>query len=123
MLIIRREQFEAFRRSRIASFIRSITSRIEADPPPEARRFSAPERARIIEQGVGRAIVYDLRTPTQITAYLTLAFEFGVEFDRSSWARPILEDPELQAAARLELLLTEAAGRRQPAARSAASGR
>jgi hypothetical protein len=110
LLVLREQQVRALARAALPNWMANHLKQFFPRECAVLGEAGLRERER---EGIGRAVTHGFETEVQISQYVDLMFVFGADFDRDpelSWPRPILSDPTLSAAARIERLLE--AGRR-----------
>jgi hypothetical protein len=110
MLVIRDAQLRAMARAALPDW---ITKHLRQFFPRQCAALGEAGLRERVHEGVSRAVVYGFTTEVQISQYVDLMFVFGADFDTDpalSWPQPLLSDPTLPAALRMERLLE--AGRR-----------
>jgi hypothetical protein len=110
LLVLREQQVRALARAALPNW---MANHLKQFFPRECAVLGEAGLRERVREGIGRAVTHGFETEVQISQYVDLMFVFGADFDRHpelSWPRPILSDPTLSAAARIERLLE--AGRR-----------
>lgn len=108
MLVIRREQMEAFRVAAMQTFASEMVAHLAEFSPPVFRAAGEAQVRQMIGLGVERAASYGLRFRGPVRLYLELMMLFGCQFDSDPqypWAREILagHDEESQMECAREL--------------------
>jgi hypothetical protein len=110
VLVLREEQVRALARAALPQW---MANHLKQFFPRECTALGEGGLRERVREGIARAVSHGFVTEVQISQYVDLMFAFGADFDRDpefSWPQPILSDPTLSAAVRIERLLE--AGRR-----------
>jgi hypothetical protein len=93
MLILRDEQMRALARPGREAFEARLVANVEERFPDTCRSLGGDGTRKAVELAVTRAEGYGLETDRDVTAYVTLTFTFGRDFDRDPslpWAAATL---------------------------------
>ena len=108
MLIIRREQVEAFRRAAAQRFERDLAADLRRNYPAPSSRIDDEGMIRLIRDAEKRGASYGITTERDIATLAELDFNFGAPFERQKsceWAVPLLADQSLTPGSRLALIM------------------
>ena len=96
MLIIRKEQMEAFEQSAIRNFENEMVRHMKKFSPLHCKVIGDNGVREVIRLGIDRAEKYSLTNRGPVRFYIELMFMFGSDFDTDPqlpWAGKILNDP------------------------------
>ena len=112
MLVIRQEQMQVFRKYMLEGFERRmldyLAGRFPEVCPPENEKAVRES----VRKGIERAKTYGITIEYDVARYVELMFLFSEDFDTSpdtSWAMPILKDPDLGGHVKMDRLCEKAA--------------
>jgi len=94
MLIIRKEQLEAFSKQREESFVKELVRYVKKEFAEETGEAADEDIDAISRQAISRARGYGITERADICRFLNFMFIYGFEFDEDlPWAREILNTP------------------------------
>lgn len=121
MLIIRSDQKRAFPRAVEENLECRLVAHAQRVFPEQCERMGEPAVRERVRAGMAAARRWGIEGQYDVSRYVDLLFLLGPDFgadDGCPWARPILADPSLAPAARLDKLYERAreavAARRGP---------
>lgn len=123
MLVIRDAQMKAMARPAREHFAGEVRAHLQKYFPDECSLMGAGALDELIAHGIGRALARGFETERQVYKWLSLAIEFGRDFDSDPslpWVAEILsETTPMSPNGKLDLLVREALERagRAPASR------
>jgi hypothetical protein len=99
MLLIRKEQMDAFRHAALIAFENDMLKHLEKFSPPLFKAVKEDQMRKVIRLGMTRAKrLYDITFRGPVRLYLELMLLFGSYFDTDPqypWARRILADQQI----------------------------
>jgi len=104
MLIIREEQYEAFRQQARQRFRKKMLGHLRLLFAKEWEKKSDAEILGFIDQGVEKSLVYGLRTEYAIQRVLELMCEVSCGFDDPDWVKKILNSSALKERHKVDLI-------------------
>lgn len=113
MLVIRREQLEAFRRYMSGQFEDRMVAHLKRYFPDRCAPLSDEEVRESIRYGVERADAYEICIEQDVSRYINLMYILGRDFDRDPdlpWAQAILSGRALKRlkTVKMDVLYEEA---------------
>jgi hypothetical protein len=99
MLMIRKEQIDAFRRPAIQDFENRMIEHIAKFFPKQFAEFGEQKMRLTIQYGIKRAESYGIVAERDVCKYVNLMVACGRDFDRDPalpWARRVLYDPTVE---------------------------
>ena len=111
MLIIRKEQMEAFARQAREQFIHDSIAHIRTVLPDEYAFLGDSRVRESVDLALQRADGYGITDTYDVLRYLNLMYSLGFDFDRDEqydWAAGILTDKSLSSRTRMDLLVERA---------------
>jgi hypothetical protein len=108
MLIIRREQMEAFRKQRVIQFEAAKLTDVAKRFPSWYQEKGSDHALQLIRSGVSKAISYNVTGTKDISEFIDLMIRFGADFDTldsMAWETEALRDVDIPGNSRMELLL------------------
>jgi hypothetical protein len=103
MLIIRKEQREAFRQQRHQRFRVKMLEHLRSSFPDQWADKGEEEILRFVDQGLEKSQLYGLRTEYAIQRVLELICDFSHDFDTSEQIQNILNAPNLKERLKMDL--------------------
>ena len=107
MLIIRREQMDAFSPLIRKKFVDEVLAYIRGYYPEDCEALGDEQTRRAIDLGVDRAAAHGFDIKGDVCSYITLMFSLGSYFDEDPlvpWTAEVLEDKETDRSAVMERL-------------------
>lgn len=107
MLVIRKEQIEAFARVGLKKFEAKMVKHFHEVFPEWSKATGDEQLAEFVRHGVARAGNYGLIIELDVVRYLHVMQALGRDFDsseRTAWARPLLERKDITPADKMDLL-------------------
>ncbi len=102
---IPRAAMEAFENAARARFRAQARAHLAQASPARAAELGEEKMAAAIDRGIAQAIDYGILAERDIARFLELWFDAGFEpVRRWPWAKPILERPDLDGAAKMEFV-------------------
>lgn len=108
MLIIRREQVEAFRRAAAQRFEHDLVADLRRNYPGPSVRVGDEGLIKLIRDAEKRGAIYGITSEQDIATLAELDLSFGAPFERQKhceWAVPLLADKSLSPGGRLALIM------------------
>jgi hypothetical protein len=106
MLIVRRDQFDAFSVGDPARFIEQMRQHIVEAMPDEIRGIPRDLVSAMIATAIERARSHGLRTAEQIAGFVSVMFEIAPNFDEEPTLRTMLSNARVTPVERWESLFT-----------------
>jgi hypothetical protein len=111
MLIIRREQVDAFSPLIRKKFVDEVLEYIRGYYPEDCEALGDEQMRRAIDFGIDRAAAHGFDIKGDVCSYITLMFSLGSYFDEDPlvpWAAEVLEDNETDRSTVMERLYAKA---------------
>lgn len=109
-LRIRQEQLKAMSFPMWMDFATELTAHLRGEFPERAGEMTNEGLLELALEGIWRANAYGIKTQCNAARYVQLMMHYGKNFDSSPqvpWARPILRDPTLDGAQKMDRLFAE----------------
>jgi hypothetical protein len=107
MLVVRRQQLEAFRRSLTEGLLRRLATDLRRACPIETAAVPGDALRILIEAAMKRAKEFEIVAEADIRRYLPFVFRHGAAFDvqpETAWAVQILRRRDLEPHEKLNAL-------------------
>ncbi len=112
MLMIRKEQTEAFREYMLKKFENLQVTHLNKYYPEDFQALGEEDVREAIRYGIKQANTYNILIENDVSRYINLMFSFGRNFDTdldSGWAAEILNDESsLSGSVKMDRLYDEA---------------
>lgn len=107
MFKLRKQHLEAFEAQKTTAFTTRVIAHVKAVWPAECGELGDAGVAEMVSGAIQRGAALGLLAEFDLVRYVDLGFILVKDFEKhplSMWVRPILADPKLQPAAKINLL-------------------
>lgn len=114
MLELRAEQLEVLEQPRHERFVNEAVAYLHEVMPRRCQALGEDALRKSVLDAIEHGRAAGLTTEKQLLRYLNFKHVFGLRFEASpayGWAMEILDDPQLDAEAKLSLVVARARGR------------
>lgn len=94
MLTIRKEQLAVLTAEEMKKFENRLLVHVKKCFPEQYKAEGEAKIRKTLQYGVQRAAAHRFSSERDICKYIDLMLVFGSDFDRSSWASSVLDNPE-----------------------------
>ena len=108
MLIIRKEQKDAFTKYMVKQFEDRMVIYLRKHFPEDCQKMGEPDLRELIQKGFNDAASYGIEIECDVAKYIGFLFTFGSNFNtdaRFAWATEILKDETIRPTDRVNSLL------------------
>jgi hypothetical protein len=107
MFKLRKEHLDAFEAQVVKLFTTRVVAHLKAVWPDECKELGDAPLGELARKAIQRAAALGLSAELDVVRFVDLCFLLGVDFETNplaGWTRPILADPALSPAARMDML-------------------
>ncbi|HSP80697.1 MAG TPA: hypothetical protein VLQ93_19365 [Myxococcaceae bacterium] len=104
MLRISKKQADNFLLHDEAAFIDFIAQHLREESPELVDELPDDSLRSLIASGLARARMHELRSPEDLTAFVSIMFEIAPNFDEHPAIRKVLRDPDIPVDERMDAL-------------------
>lgn len=108
MLTIRKEQLAVLAAEEMRKFENRLLVHVKKCFPEQYREEEEAKIRKTLQYGVQRAAAHRFSCEREICKYIDLMLVFGSDFDRSSWASSVLDNPEIGPKRKMKQLFKAA---------------
>lgn len=107
MLVIRKAQMEAFRKTMQYSFAVRMAKHVKLNYPSLVDSLGEDGITRLVNYGMGKCDKYGIEMEVDVTFYIVLMCEYSEDFEETpsmEWARAILENTHFSGSLKIKTI-------------------